>query len=113
MATRAKAPDGKKKRKRPAKDGLVQLPDGRFRLRVYLYGTKGTRENPAPRKSIPLPRGSTRHQAPAFLKTETAKAAALRGKPFLKRFTVRDAFEEMQSYYSTASVAPNTVAIVT
>lgn|GEM_PF-1813618 len=113
MATNAKTPDGKKRRKKPAKDGLTQLADGRFRFRVYLYGTKGTRENPAPRKSITLPRGWTRNQALAFLKTEQAKAAALRGKPFLKRFTVRDAFEEMQSYYSTASVAPNTVAIVT
>lgn len=117
MATSARGlhapPAGKKKRKKPAKDGLVQLPDGRFRLRVYLYGTKGTKENPAPRKSITLPRGLTRNQALAFLKAEQAKAAALRGKPFLRRFSVRDAFEEMQTYYSTASVAPNTVQAVT
>lgn len=112
MPTSAKAPDGEKKKRKLSKDGLVLLPDGRFRIRVYLYGTKGTRETPAPRKSITLPRGWTRNQALAYLSAEKSKAAALRGKPFLKRFTVRDAYEEMTVYYSKASVAENTVLSV-
>lgn len=69
--------------------GLRQLPDGRWRYRIYTAGTKS-----GPRVQVTFPRKTTRAEAEAAYRLDVAKAAARRGKPIPRRLTFRDAAEE-------------------
>lgn len=72
-----------------ANPGLRQLPDGRWRFRIYAAGTKG-----GPRVQVTLPKGTTRTEAEAIYRNDAAKAAARRGRPIPKRLTFKDAADE-------------------
>lgn len=72
-----------------ASPGLRQLPDGRWRYRIYSAGTKS-----GPRVQVTLPRGTTRTEAEACYRADVAKAAARRGRPIPRRLTFADAARE-------------------
>lgn len=72
-----------------ATPGLRQLPDGRWRYRIYSAGTKS-----GPRVQVTLPKGTTRTEAEAAYRADVAKAAARRGRPIPRRLTFKDAAEE-------------------
>lgn len=72
-----------------ASPGLRQLPDGRWRFRMYTAGTKG-----GPRVQVTLPLGTTRTEAEAIYRADVAKAAARRGRPIPRRLTFADAAAE-------------------
>lgn len=72
-----------------ASPGLRQLPDGRWRFRLYADGTKAGR-----RVQVTLPREATRREAEAAYRLAVAKAAARRGRPIPRRLTFADAADE-------------------
>lgn len=69
--------------------GLRQLPDGRWRYRIYADGTKAGR-----RVQVTLEEGTTRTEAEAAYRLDVAKAAARRGKPIPRRLTFAEAAVE-------------------
>lgn len=98
MPTRAK-------RKAPVKpEPLRQLADGRWRFRIYSFGTKN-----GPRKLTTLPRGTSRLEAVAKYRAELAKAAARAGKPAPRRFTLAEVGPDFLSFQRTRGVAPATL----
>lgn len=96
-----------KRKPKKAKDGLHALKRGGWSFRIYTFGSKT-----GPRKSFTLPKGTTRAEAEAYLAAEKAKAKALAGKPFLRHFTVRDAWGDMETYYRGSGAAAKTVTEV-
>lgn len=69
---------------------LRQLPDGRWRYRVYAAGSKD-----GPREQTTFPLGTTHAEALASYRRAQAKAAARAGLPVRKRLTVVDALQEL------------------
>jgi integrase len=106
MATSAKAPDGKKKRKL-SKDGLVQTKSGGWKFRVYVAGTKA-----GPRRQFTLPKGTTRTEARARLKAEQARAAGRAGKPILRKFTLAELEKPYLEDLKTRGSAQSTLDLV-
>lgn len=69
--------------------GLRQLPDGRWRFRTYVDGTKAGR-----RVQVTLEKGTTHADALRAYKAAMAKAAARKGRPIPRRLTFKDAADE-------------------
>lgn len=72
-----------------ANPGLRQLPDGRWRFRTYVDGTKTGR-----RVQVTLEKGTTHAEALRAFKAAEAKAAARKGRPIPRRLTFSDAADE-------------------
>lgn len=69
--------------------GLKQLPDGRWRFRLYAAGRKD-----GPRKQVTLPVGTTHADALRLYRAAVAKAAAMSTRPVPRRLTVKTALED-------------------
>ena len=72
-----------------ASPGLRQLPDGRWRFRLYAAGRKD-----GPRKQVTLPKGTTHADALRVYRAAVAKAAAMSTRPVPRRLTVKTALED-------------------
>jgi integrase len=75
-----------------ATPGLRQLPDGRWRFRLYAAGRKD-----GPRKQVTLPLGTTHADALRLYRAAVAKAAAMSTRPVPRRLTVKTALEDYLS----------------
>ena len=97
MATRAKE---EKTRKEP----LRQLADGRWRFRIYTFGSKK-----GPRRLFTLPRGFTRIQATARYRAELAKASARAGRPLPRGFTLAEVAPDYLRFLKDRAAAATTI----
>ena len=84
--------------------GLHRLPDGKWRFRLYVDGSKAGR-----RKLFTLPKSYTPAQALAFYRAEQAKAAARAGRPLPRGWTLADAGAEYMTELGTRGAAPATI----
>lgn len=94
----------RKRAERAKKEGLQQLPDGRWRFRLYIDGTKAGR-----RKMFTLPKNLTPAEAKARYRAEQAKAAARAGKPIPRGWTLADASVDYLAELRTRGAAANTI----
>jgi integrase len=72
-----------------ANPGLSQLPDGRWRFRLYAAGRKD-----GPRKQVTLKKGTTHADALRLYRAAVARAAAMSSRPVPRRLTMKAALED-------------------
>lgn len=72
-----------------ANPGLKQLPDGRWRFRLYAAGRKD-----GPRKQVTLPKGTSHADALRAYRAAVARAAAMSSRPVPRRLTIETALAE-------------------